>query len=114
MLLIIVFGLDIDASADNVFHMLAGGLCVSLVFTAQGWFAGSFSSNDQVAQAINIFMTLLFMLTSGGLGSSTAYPWYINWLQYVSPLRYGFQIFIIALTKQIPDENGLRSGTLSS
>ena len=104
MVTIIMWGLGVDTSAETVGRMYVGSILLSLAMTGQGWFCGALSSNEQICQLANLMFTLLWMLTSGGLGQASTIPAYISWLQVVSPLRYGFQIFVSCLVQQIPDE----------
>ena len=95
MLLIVIYGVAIVTSKEVVGYLILYGTLLGLVSICQGWFCGSLTDNELIAQLVSTFLTLLLMLTSGGLGSAASFPWYIAWLQYVSPLRYGFQGMIV-------------------
>lgn len=83
------WGLAIDTSIDNFMLFVLYAILLNLVMSAQGYFCGVLSDSEEVAKQANVFMILLFMLTSGGLGNAAAFPPWINWLSYVSPQRYG-------------------------
>ena len=80
MLLIVIYGVAIDTSREVVGYLILYATLLGLVSIGQGWFCGSLTENNLIAQLINTFLTLLLMLTSGGLGSAASFPWYIQWL----------------------------------
>ena len=49
-------------------------------------------------------MILIFMLTSGGLGSIKTFPLFIQWVSWISPQRYACQGFFLRLIGQIPND----------
>lgn len=68
------------------------------------WACSSISGEFMIGSALNLFFTLLFMLTSGALGSAAAFPVWIGWLTHVSPLRYGVEGFFRCMVSAIPNE----------
>lgn len=91
--LVVFWGLSIDESFENFGWFVLYALLLNLVNCGQGYLCGVLSDDEQVAQQLNTFAILLFMLTSGGLGSAADFPSFINWLSYVSPQRYACQGF---------------------
>ena len=101
---IIFWGLEIDQSLENwlMFVLFAG--VMNLTMNAQGYFCGVMTTDEQLAQQINTFMILLFMLTSGGLGNVDSFPSFIKYVSYVSPQRYACQGFFSRLIAHVPNE----------
>lgn len=105
--LCVFFGLGIDESLANFLDMFFVACLLTFTMSAQGWFCGSLSDNEQVAQQTNTFIILIFMLTSGGLGSAASFPAFIKWVSYISPQRYACQGFFYRLIKQVPEKNAM-------
>ena len=78
-----------------------------------GWAASSISGDFVIGGALNLFTTLLFMLTSGALGNAAVFPPWIGWLTHVSPIRYGVEGFFRCLISNIPNENGMQDQVIS-
>ena len=113
MVIIFVYSLDINTSTENVGRFFLVAILLNCSQTGMGWACGSISGNFMVANSINLILTLLFMLTSGSLGNAANFPPWINWLTYISPLRYGVEGFFRCLILNVPNEDGLRDRTIT-
>jgi len=71
MTFICLWGLNLDTSFENVFYITLYGVLTGLVSIGQGWFCGALANQEIVAQMANSLVSLLFMLSSGGLGSAS-------------------------------------------
>lgn len=63
-----------------------------------GFFCGVMFDNDMAARGLLLFMGLLFMLTGGGFNNAASYPIYVQIVSYLSPNRYGTEVFIRRIT----------------
>ena len=94
--------MSIETTFENFIVFVLYAMLLNLTMSAQGYFCGVLSDSEEVAKQTNVFMILLFMLTSGGLGNAATFPSWINWLSYVSPQRYSCQGFFYRVSLQIP------------
>ena len=75
--LVVFGGLKIDNSFENIALFMLYAVILNLVMIAQGYFCGTLSDNENVAQQTNTFLMILFMLTSGGLANAGSFPSYM-------------------------------------
>ena len=74
------------------------------------FFCGCMFDDETATRTVSNFFLLFFMLTSGGFANAATFPWFINKLMYLSPLRYGNEAMFRRLTLHI--EEPLRSKVL--
>ena len=67
--------------------------------------SGLIFDDDNAARGVSMFVTLVFMLVSGGLNVASNYPPVIEQLQYISPNRYALEIFfrVLSGSQKYPD-----------
>ena len=110
---ITVFTLSIEPTLEIVGRIYAVAFMLNIVMAAQGWACSSISGEPMIGSAVNLIVIMLFMLTSGGLGSAAAFPIWIEWLTHVSPMRYGVEGFFRCLISNVPEANGQRDRVVS-
>lgn len=103
--LIVFFGLGVPISAFNFFNFLSTTMQLTLIGCAVGYMSGLIFDDDNAARGVSMFVTLVFMLVSGGLNVASNYPPVIEQLQYISPNRYALEIFfrVLSGSQKYPD-----------
>ena len=66
---------------------------MTLVGCAIGYMCGLMFDDDNAARGLCMFLTLIFMLVSGGLNNAGTYPPVIKQFQYISPNRYAVEAY---------------------
>ena len=91
--IIVFFGLGIPITLLNFMTFLGTAMQLTLVGCAIGYMCGLMFDDDNAARGLTIFLTLVFMLVSGGLNSAKDFPPVVAQLQYISPNRYATESF---------------------
>ena len=100
MTVVVFFGLGIPITASTLFHFLGASMQLAIIACAMGYLAGLMFDDDNAARGLVTFMTLIFMLVSGGLNNAATYPPVIEQLQYISPNRYALEIYFRVMSDQ--------------
>jgi ABC-type multidrug transport system permease subunit len=76
--------------------MLLALILVAQCAAAIGNFVSSIFSSMETASIVAPLFAMPMVLFGGFFANGSNYPAYINWLQYVSPIRYGFEMMVRA------------------
>ncbi len=68
---------------------------MALVGNSIGFFTGSLFQDPKQASGLAPVMLLPLMMFSGIYNNLNNIPDWINWLQYISPFRYGLHMVLI-------------------
>jgi ABC-2 type transporter len=74
MTVIVFFGIGAPITAANLFNFLLTCIQIVLVGCSIGYMCGLLFDDDNAARGICMFITLIFMLVSGGLNNAANYP----------------------------------------
>lgn len=74
MTLIVFFGLGCPVNFENFFNFYSISLQLTIIGSAVGYMCGLMFDDDNAARGLVMFMTLIFMLVSGGLNNAANYP----------------------------------------
>ena len=84
---------------------------------ALGYFVSSIVENMQSASVFGSMFTLPMIMFGGFYANGNTYGPWIGWLQYLSPIRYGFEMMVrsqlahdSALEKKLTGQLGLTLG----
>jgi hypothetical protein len=78
MTVLVFFGIGIQITFENFLTFFLISLQMTLVGCAVGYMGGLMFDDDNAARGVCMFITLIFMLVSGGLNSAANYPPVIN------------------------------------
>lgn len=99
MTLIVFFGLGCPITFANFFNFLTISVQLTVIGCAIGYMCGLMFDDDNAARGVCMFLTLIFMLVSGGLNNAANYPPVIDQLQYVSPNRYALEVYFRVMSE---------------
>jgi len=85
------FGMGTDVTLDRFLNFYMVQLLVSLATTGYGQVIGSLFDTAETAIFFTPVLMMPFVLFSGFLTNVDTFPKWIGWIQYVSPIRYGFE-----------------------
>jgi ABC-type multidrug transport system permease subunit len=73
------------------------------VAAAVGYLQSSmYSSMEQATTTANLF-TMPFILFGGFFSNPNTYPKVVSWMQYISPIKYAFEMLVHSQTWLIPE-----------
>eukprot|EP00455_Lapot_gusevi_P047435 TRINITY_DN6411_c0_g1_i2.p1 TRINITY_DN6411_c0_g1~~TRINITY_DN6411_c0_g1_i2.p1 ORF type:complete len:402 (-),score=109.31 TRINITY_DN6411_c0_g1_i2:48-1253(-) len=87
---ILYFIIGFQATAEKFFLFAVTQVFLAACGSSIGVFCACFFENLSVALAVVPVLLLPLMLFSGFLINSASIPRYFIWLQYISPMKYGF------------------------
>jgi ABC-type multidrug transport system permease subunit len=82
-------GTDVTMMQFGCFYLIQ--LMVTLATSAYGQVIGSLFDTAETACGLAPIVMMPFVLFSGFLTNLDTYPRWIGWIQYFSPIRYGFE-----------------------
>jgi ABC-type polysaccharide/polyol phosphate export permease len=68
-----------------------------------GYFCGLLFDDVTSCRTLANMMMIVFMLSSGGFSNAATFAWFVAKLQYVSPIRYGIEIFYRRISAGYPN-----------
>lgn len=90
MILIMYWMIGLTSTASGFFLFYLTFILVHVCGNSLGMFLGSIVNDPKAVSAISPALILPFVLFSGFFKNSSNLPDWIGWLQYISPIKYGF------------------------
>lgn len=87
--------IGLTSTAEQFFLFVLAVIALTLSGASLGLLIGSMFSNQQTASALAPLIFVPFTMVGGLFKNMAQLPDWIVWLQYISPIKYGF----IALTR---------------
>lgn len=95
MYVIVYFMAHLYLGAGQFFLFVLIGLAICIVGFGFGIFFATLFKELQIALAVVPAIVLPLSLFSGLFSSFGDIPVYFNWIQYISPLKYGYQAYLL-------------------
>lgn len=92
--IIVYFGIGLTITAYQFFYFYLITLMVSFCAASIGYFISSLFEKEEDAVGMAPLFILPMVVFGGFFSNSGNFPVWISWLQYVSPIRYGFESLV--------------------
>lgn len=93
--IIVYFGIGTTVTASQFFYFYLISLLIAMSASSVGYFVSSIFAKAEDAVNIAPIIVMPMVLFGGFFANSSNYPDWINWLQYLSPIRYGLEALCI-------------------
>ena len=92
--IIFFFGIGLTVNAGHFFYCFFIWFLVSYCASAFGYFLSSVIEVAETAVMVGPIVMLPLILFGGFFSNLESIPDWIEWLQYLSPIRYGFEAIV--------------------
>ena len=92
--LVLYWMVGLESSAEIFFTFALGMFLASLAGSSFGLLLGSTASDPKVVAALNPVLIIPFVLFSGYFKNREDLPVWLGWVEYISPMKYSFIIFV--------------------
>lgn len=87
--------IGLESTVSGFFLFYLSFILVHLCGNSLGMFMGSIVNDQKAVAAITPALILPFVLFSGFFKNASNLPEWIGWIQYLSPIKYGFEALTI-------------------
>jgi len=102
MELVVYWGVMFSQSLDAFFGMFFALALIGQVAAALGYFVSSLFNRMETATTVSSAFTMPIILLGGFFANSNSFGWWIMWMQYFSPIKYGFEMMTRTQTGYYP------------
>ncbi|CDW88685.1 abc transporter family protein [Stylonychia lemnae] len=93
--LIVYFGVGLTVTVKQFWYHYLVLVLLSLSSSSFGLFISSLFESEETAVTVAPVILMPFILFSGYFSNASSYPKWIGWIQYISPVRYSLEAFVI-------------------
>ena len=94
-ILIFYWMIDLSSTAEQLFVFYLISFLIGLCGNSLGLLLGSLIADAKVISAVMPLIILPFVLISGFFKNLDNLPGWVGWIQYLSPLKFGFGALVL-------------------